>query len=75
MTQNSNKTTPEHATADIPGERLQNILAKRGIASRRHAAELIASGVVTVNNAVVLLPYFRVDAATDENREIGRAHV
>lgn len=72
MTSNSNKTTPEHATADIPGERLQNILSKRGIASRRHAAELIASGLVTVNNSVVLEPYVRVDAARDEIRVRGQ---
>jgi len=41
------------------GERLQNILAKRGVASRRHAAELIQTGQVTVNDARVLEPGFR----------------
>lgn len=46
-------------------ERLQNILAKRGIASRRHAAMLIADGRVAVNGQTVFEPGFRVDSATD----------
>jgi 23S rRNA pseudouridine2605 synthase len=41
------------------GERLQNILAKRGIASRRHAAELIQTGQVTVNDTRIIEPGFR----------------
>lgn len=50
--------------ADSPsnsGERLQNVLARRGIASRRGAAEIIKAGEVTVNNKTVLEPGFRVD--------------
>ena len=35
------------------GERLQNLLARAGVASRRGAADLIASGVVTVDGVVV----------------------
>ena len=47
------------------GERLQNMLAKRGIASRRHAAEMIEAGHVTVNNTRVIEPGFRINADTD----------
>ncbi|MBO5647570.1 MAG: MFS transporter, partial [Kiritimatiellae bacterium] len=34
-------------------ERLQNILSHAGIASRRHAAEIIESGRVTVDGIIV----------------------
>ena len=34
-------------------ERLQNILSHAGVASRRHAADLIAAGRVTVDGLVV----------------------
>ena len=37
-------------------ERLQNILARAGVASRRGAATLIESGVVTVDGVVVKEP-------------------
>jgi 23S rRNA pseudouridine2605 synthase len=37
----------------MPEERLQKILSRAGIASRRHAEELILAGAVTVNGAVV----------------------
>lgn len=46
-------------------ERLQNILSKRGLASRRHAAALILDGRVTVNRQVVLEPGFRVTLPQD----------
>ena len=46
-------------------ERLQNILAKRGIASRRHAAEMIEGGEVTVNGTFITEPGFRVNIETD----------
>lgn len=42
-------------------ERLQNLLAQRGIASRRGAAELIRAGRVTVEGAVITEPGLRVD--------------
>lgn len=38
------------------GERLQNILARAGVGSRRGAAKLIESGVVTVDGVVVVEP-------------------
>jgi 23S rRNA pseudouridine2605 synthase len=52
-------TTSTSETPVREGERLQNILAKRGVASRRHAAELIETGQVTVNNERILEPGFR----------------
>ena len=45
------------------GERLQNILSRAGVASRRHAAELIASGRVTVDGVVIVEPGVRCDAS------------
>ena len=62
--------TPENAP-EAPGERLQNILSHRGVASRRHAAEMIATGQVSVNGAVVTEPGQRVDPATDDVRVNG----
>ncbi len=47
------------------GERLQKVLARVGIGSRRHNEELIAAGRVTVNGAIALLGR-RVDDAIDE---------
>ena len=38
------------------GERLQNLLARAGVASRRRAAEIIESGAVTVDGVVVREP-------------------
>ena len=50
-----------------PGtERLQVVLARFGIASRRGVVSLIESGKVTVNGQVVLEKGFRVDAKKDE---------
>ncbi|MBP5321531.1 MAG: rRNA pseudouridine synthase [Kiritimatiellae bacterium] len=48
------------------GERLQNILSHRGVASRRHAAEMIAAGAVTVNGKVVIEPGLRVVIGRDK---------
>jgi len=56
--------TPQNAPSE-PGERLQNVLSHRGIASRRHAAEMIEQGLVTVNGQIVTEPGFRVDPGTD----------
>ena len=46
-------------------ERLQKIIARAGIASRRKAEELISAGRVTVNGAVVQELGTRADPATD----------
>ena len=53
------------------GERLQNILAHAGVASRRGAAALVESGVVTVDGLVVKEPGARF-AATADIRVNGR---
>ncbi len=53
-------------------ERLQNILAHAGIASRRGAATLIAAGGVTVDGLVVREPGFRVDPDTAKIAVEGR---
>jgi len=47
------------------GERLQKVLARAGIASRRACEELIAAGRVTVNGAVAALGR-RIDPERDE---------
>jgi 23S rRNA pseudouridine2605 synthase len=61
-------TSPE---AKDTGERLQKYLARAGVASRRHAEELIAAGAVTVNGAVVRERGTRIGAG-DEVRVRGR---
>ena len=58
-------------------ERLQNVLSHAGVASRRHAADLIAAGRVTVDGRVVCEPFVRVDPAVSkvavDGRPIGAA--
>ena len=52
-------------TTELPtGERLQKVLARAGIASRRVCAELIEDGLVTVNGETARLGR-RVDVAAD----------
>ena len=46
-------------------ERLQKVIAAAGIASRRHAEEIILAGRVTVNGDVVREMGTRVDAERD----------
>jgi 23S rRNA pseudouridine2605 synthase len=50
--------------SDAGGERLQKVLAQRGIGSRRTSEELIAAGRVQVNGEVAVLGR-RVDPETD----------
>ncbi len=50
----------------MAAERLQNILAKAGLASRRGAAAIIEAGRVTVDGAVVREPGARVDPDTQK---------
>ena len=45
-------------------ERLQNILSHAGVASRRHAAELVESGRVTVDGLVVKEPGARFESGS-----------
>ena len=56
-------------------ERLQNILAHRGVASRRHSATIIEAGRVTVDGAVCTEPGARCDPARVAIRVDGRALV
>lgn len=50
----------------MPSERLQVVLARFGIASRRGVVETIEAGKVKVNGQVVLEKGFRVDAEKDK---------
>jgi pseudouridine synthase len=53
-------------------ERLQKIIARAGIASRRHAEELIASGQVRVNGRVVTELGSKADPGKDRIEAAGR---
>lgn len=53
-------------------ERLQKIIARAGIASRRHAEQLILSGQVRVNGKVVTELGTKADPATDRIEAAGR---
>jgi 23S rRNA pseudouridine2605 synthase len=53
-------------------ERLQKLIAAAGIASRRHAEEMIAAGEVTVNGRVVTEPGTKADPARDHIKVRGR---
>ncbi|MHB8875435.1 MAG: pseudouridine synthase, partial [Myxococcaceae bacterium] len=46
-------------------ERLQKYLARAGVASRRHAEELIASGRVFVNNAAITAMGTKIEPGKD----------
>jgi len=53
-------------------ERLQKIIARAGIASRRHAEQLIVSGQVRLNGHVVRELGTKADPATDRIEAAGR---
>jgi len=53
-------------------ERLQKIIARAGIASRRHAEQLIVSGQVRVNGQVVAELGSKADAAEDRIEAAGK---
>ncbi|MBL4683825.1 MAG: rRNA pseudouridine synthase [Nannocystaceae bacterium] len=53
-------------TPEVPGVRLQKVLAQAGVSSRRGGEALIAEGRVSVNGAVVTEPGTRVDPVTDQ---------
>ena len=61
---------PERPPAKL--ERLQKILSQAGIASRRHAEEMIVAGQVMVNGQVVTLLGSKADAARDHIRVNGK---
>jgi 23S rRNA pseudouridine2605 synthase len=56
----------------MPTERLQKIIAAAGIASRRKAEELIASGLVQINGTVVTQLGTKADSETDHIRVAGK---
>jgi pseudouridine synthase len=53
-------------------QRLQKLIAAAGIASRRHAEELIASGQVTVNGKVITEPGTKADVERDHIKVRGK---
>jgi 23S rRNA pseudouridine2605 synthase len=53
-------------------ERLQKLIAAAGIASRRHAEEMISAGEVTVNGQVVTTPGTKADPERDHIKVRGR---
>ena len=53
-------------------ERLQKIIARAGIASRRHAEELIRSGQVSVNGVVVTELGAKADPEQDRVEAAGK---
>jgi 23S rRNA pseudouridine2605 synthase len=55
----------------LTGERLQKVLARAGVASRRRAEDLIREGKVTINGQVAEIGQ-RVDPATDAIKVEGR---
>ncbi len=64
--------TQQNESPQPEGERLQNVLSHRGIASRRHAAEMITCGEITVNGNVITEPGMRVDPRKDDIRVRGK---
>jgi 23S rRNA pseudouridine2605 synthase len=56
----------------MPQERLQKIMAARGIASRRASEEIIAAGRVTLNGKVVTEQGTKADPAVDEIQVDGK---
>src|ERR1700674_1655203 len=53
-------------------ERLQKIIARAGVASRRHAEELISSGFVTVNGRVITELGTKADESRDHIKVSGK---
>jgi 23S rRNA pseudouridine2605 synthase len=53
-------------------ERLQKIISRAGVASRRHAEEMISSGLVTVNGRVVTELGTKADASRDHIKVAGK---
>jgi pseudouridine synthase len=56
----------------LPPERVQKILAKAGIASRREAEEMMIKGRVTVNGNVINKLGFKADPSIDQIRVDGK---
>jgi pseudouridine synthase len=56
----------------VAGERIQKVLSRAGLASRREAERWLSQGRIVVNGAVVTAPGTRVDPAIDHIRVDGR---
>jgi 23S rRNA pseudouridine2605 synthase len=56
----------------VPEERLQKILARYGVASRRKAEEMIQQGRVQVNGKTILEMGIKADAEKDEIKVLGK---
>ena len=61
----NNNTSTDKDSSNNSGERLQNVLAKRGIASRRGAADMIKAGEVSINGETIREPGFRVSVKNE----------
>jgi 23S rRNA pseudouridine2605 synthase len=57
---------PESDGDDREGERLQKVLARAGVGSRRVSEDMIDAGRISVNGAVVRVQGMRVDPGTDK---------
>ncbi len=57
---------PESDGDDREGERLQKVLARAGVGSRRVSEDMIDAGRISVNGAVVRVQGMRVDPANDK---------
>ena len=53
-------------------ERIQKILSRAGVSSRRAAEKMIVEGRISVNRAVVAEPGTKADSDRDEIRVDGR---
>jgi 23S rRNA pseudouridine2605 synthase len=62
----------QHFDDSLMLERLQKIIARAGIASRRHAEELITSGLVTVNGQTVSELGSKADESRDHIKVSGK---
>ena len=56
----------------MPAQRLQKLIAEAGIASRRHAEQLIAAGEVSVNGQVITELGSKADASKDHIKVKGK---
>lgn len=72
MTQPPRKPVSDRSAEVQSGERLQRVLAARGVASRRASEELITAGRVQVNNKTVTTLGTRVNPTRDEIRVDGK---
>ncbi len=66
------KPKPDQEDSQPAGERLQRVLASRGVASRRASEALITAGRISVNGKVITELGTRVDSVKDEIRVDGR---